>query len=176
MRERRAKKDTGQTAASAACHTHFEIQLTCAAFSRGGCLACVFSASPLSHTHASENVNKCAQQMRANAMGIHAPYACNRWIGPGSGQTRTGPDQLLGSCLEPLFSCILLLLWMLSLTEITYLNRKYSYVSECNEKTQSKGMQLRKTSARTSPDQSAGYRQIGPGHVFSTILQLKCRV
>ena len=82
--------------------------------------------------------------------------ACNRWIGPGSGRTRTGPDQLLGSCLEPLFSCILLLLWMLSLTEITYLNRKYSYVSECNEKTQSKGMQLRKTSARTSPDQSAG--------------------
>ena len=60
VKEKRDRKDTGQTAASAACSTHFEIQVTCAPFSRSGCLACVFSASALSHPHphASENVNK----------------------------------------------------------------------------------------------------------------------
>ena len=100
VKERRRRKDTAQTAASAACNAHFETQLTCATFSRSGCLACVFSASPLSVTHASENVNKAparlclsalnvfwthtynciSQQMRANAfganaIGIHARYA-----------------------------------------------------------------------------------------------------
>ena len=44
------QKHTDQRAASAACSAHFEIQLMCAAISRGGCLACVFSASPLSHS------------------------------------------------------------------------------------------------------------------------------
>ena len=50
MRERRGRKDTDQTAGSAACSAHFEIQLTCAVFSTGGCPACVFSASSLSHS------------------------------------------------------------------------------------------------------------------------------
>ena len=46
--EREARqKNTGQLAASAACTAHFEIQLTYAVFNRNGCLAGVFSASPL---------------------------------------------------------------------------------------------------------------------------------
>ena len=55
---RRGKRGTSQTAASAACSEDFEIQLTCGAFSRGGCLVCVFSALPFFLAHASENVNK----------------------------------------------------------------------------------------------------------------------
>ena len=58
VKERGGRKGTGQTAASVACSAHFEIQLMCAAFSRGGCLDCVFSALPFSLIHASENVNK----------------------------------------------------------------------------------------------------------------------
>ena len=79
-RVRRGRKGTSQ--ASAACSAHFEIQLTCAALSRGGYLAVSFLPR-LSFTLASENANKCAQQtrltqsasMRANATGIHTRYA-----------------------------------------------------------------------------------------------------
>ena len=70
-RERRGRKGTGQTAASAACSAHFEIHLTCAALNRGCCLPYVFSASPLSLILACQNVNKCAQQMRVSAIGKH---------------------------------------------------------------------------------------------------------
>ena len=39
VRDRLGRKDTGQTTASAVCSAHFEIQLTCAAFSCGCCQA-----------------------------------------------------------------------------------------------------------------------------------------
>ena len=64
-RERRGRKDTDQTAASAECGARkldFEMRAVC---SRGGCLTCLFCVASLSI------VNKCAQQMRANALGKH---------------------------------------------------------------------------------------------------------
>ena len=61
-RERRGRKDTGQTVASVACGVlklNFEKGDAC---SRGSCLICLLCL-------VSENVNKHAQQIRANAIG-----------------------------------------------------------------------------------------------------------
>ena len=62
-RERRGKKDTGQTAASA------EYRNARCMHQRRLSDTCLFYL-------ASENVNKCAQQMRANAIAKHEGQRC----------------------------------------------------------------------------------------------------